>query len=251
MLFFILFYFFKKLICELKLILFKVQRIIYNSDIIASVVVFLWWLTSRSCSHTRCSLSYKVIYQKVLAPWHKRISTKICHITQICVGKCLYKCLCRFRSVICLELHFGNKLVILTTRNKSNHFGVIAEFGHYAALYIHVYSIFQTFPQIILDYNCRACYTQGTDPQWVDAIVAEIVGSLEAFYSAGLNESLSMQHLSQGLVEHFNLSLSAEGNLSDWSDLLSQLQRWEHDKILYVCFWMRKIKNKTQHAQLL
>ncbi|KAF5903388.1 ATP-binding cassette sub-family A member 12, partial [Clarias magur] len=62
------------------------------------------------------------------------------------------------------------------------------------------------------------------DPQWVDATVAEIVSSLEALYSASFNESLAMQHLAQSLVEYFNQSLSAAGNLSDWSDLLSQLQ---------------------------
>ncbi|MCJ8732883.1 hypothetical protein PDJAM_G00216800 [Pangasius djambal] len=74
------------------------------------------------------------------------------------------------------------------------------------------------------DYQPAVHNITGMDPQWVDATVAEIVGSLEAFYSASLNESLTMQHLSQGLMEHFNLSLSAERNQSDWSGLHSQLQ---------------------------
>ncbi|KAI5091183.1 ATP-binding cassette sub-family A member 12 [Silurus meridionalis] len=65
---------------------------------------------------------------------------------------------------------------------------------------------------------------QVMDPQWVNATVAEIVGSLEALYSASLNESLTVQHLTQGLVENLNLSLSTLGNQSDWSGLLSQLQ---------------------------
>ncbi|MCI4378826.1 hypothetical protein PGIGA_G00219950 [Pangasianodon gigas] len=73
------------------------------------------------------------------------------------------------------------------------------------------------------DYQPAVHNTTGVDPQWVDATVAEIVGSLEAFYSASLNESLTMQHLSQSLMEHFNLSLS-ERNQSDWSGLQSQLQ---------------------------
>ncbi|KAM9487078.1 uncharacterized protein abca12 [Clarias gariepinus] len=73
-------------------------------------------------------------------------------------------------------------------------------------------------------YHPAVFNTTDVDPQWVDATVAEIVSSLEAFHSASFNESLAMQHLSQSLVEYFNQSFSAAGNLSDWSDLLSQLQ---------------------------
>ncbi|XP_058249175.1 uncharacterized protein abca12 [Hemibagrus wyckioides] len=81
-----------------------------------------------------------------------------------------------------------------------------------------LYNIYQAFHHQPAGYNVT-----GLDPQWVDATVAEIVTSLEMFYSAGFNESLSVQNLSQGFMEHFNLSLSAVGNLSDWSSLLVQI----------------------------
>ncbi|XP_060733092.1 uncharacterized protein abca12 isoform X2 [Tachysurus vachellii] len=81
-------------------------------------------------------------------------------------------------------------------------------------------SIYQAFNYEPAGYNVT-----GMDPQWVDATVAEIVSSLKTIYSAELNESQSMRHLHdlQDFAEYSNQSLWAEGNLSDWSVLLSQI----------------------------
>ncbi|XP_027022078.2 uncharacterized protein abca12 [Tachysurus fulvidraco] len=81
-------------------------------------------------------------------------------------------------------------------------------------------SIYQAFNYEPAGYNVTAM-----DPQWVEATVAEIVSSLKTFYSAELNESQSMQHLHdlQNFTESFNQSLCAEGNISDWSGLFSQI----------------------------
>lgn len=62
------------------------------------------------------------------------------------------------------------------------------------------------------------------DPQWLNATVAEIVGSLEALYSATLNESLAIQHLSQLLMPAAStLNLSLSENQAYWTGLLLRL----------------------------
>ncbi|TSW62345.1 ATP-binding cassette sub-family A member 12 [Bagarius yarrelli] len=46
---------------------------------------------------------------------------------------------------------------------------------------------------------------QEVDPQWVEATVAEIASSLEVFYSAAFNESVSVQHLLQDFLKNFSV----------------------------------------------
>ncbi|XP_017562806.2 uncharacterized protein abca12 [Pygocentrus nattereri] len=66
------------------------------------------------------------------------------------------------------------------------------------------------------------------DPQWLNATAAEIVAFLEALYSANLNESLAMQHLSQTLMQGaymLNLSLSEVESQLNLNNLFLWLQQ--------------------------
>ncbi|XP_072542326.1 glucosylceramide transporter ABCA12 [Salminus brasiliensis] len=78
--------------------------------------------------------------------------------------------------------------------------------------------------------NCtevQVIWQQVLDPQWPNVMAAEIVGSLEAFYSASLNESQAMQHLSNTLMQRasmLNLSLSEMESLANWTGLFFPLQ---------------------------
>ncbi|XP_049340929.1 glucosylceramide transporter ABCA12 [Astyanax mexicanus] len=78
-----------------------------------------------------------------------------------------------------------------------------------------------------LTYPPGAQNSTGPDPQWLNTMAAEIVGSLEAFYSSSLNESLAMQHLAHALMQwasSLNLSLSETESLANWTGLFFPLQ---------------------------
>ncbi|XP_062861801.1 glucosylceramide transporter ABCA12 [Trichomycterus rosablanca] len=65
----------------------------------------------------------------------------------------------------------------------------------------------------------------GLDPRWLNSSVAEIVGSLETLYSATFNDYLSVQRLSQNIMERVSMmSNLSSADQAEWNNILIQLQ---------------------------